>query len=141
MLLGLTTALRASPAEKQSALAALDAVGLAGFGKRLPAAMSGGERQRVALARAMVRKRPLLLLDEPLAALGPAMRQDILALMARLRREAGLTILMVTHQPDDAIGYADRIAYVENGRIAAIGTTAEMLGPPPNPALAAYLTG
>ncbi|WP_336743331.1 ATP-binding cassette domain-containing protein [Aureimonas altamirensis] len=141
VLLGLTTALRASPAEKQLALAALDAVGLSGFGKRLPAAMSGGERQRVALARAMVRKRPLLLLDEPLAALGPAMRQDILALMARLRREAGLTILMVTHQPDDAIGYADRIAYVENGRIAAIGTTAEMLGPPPNPALAAYLTG
>lgn len=141
VLLGLTTALRASPVERQSAMAALDAVGLSGFGKRLPAAMSGGERQRVALARAMVRRRPLLLLDEPLAALGPAMRQDILALIARLRNEAGLTILMVTHQPDDAIGHADRIAYVENGQIAAIGTTAQMLGPPPNPVLAGYLAG
>lgn len=141
VLLGLTTARRASPSEKQAALAALDAVGLAGFGKRLPAAMSGGERQRVALARAMVRRRPVLLLDEPLAALGPAMRQDVLALMSRLRREAGLTILMVTHQPEDAAGHADRIAYVENGRIAAIGRTAEMLGPPPHPALAGYLAG
>jgi thiamine transport system ATP-binding protein len=98
---------------------ALASVGLAGRGPDMPGTLSGGERQRTALARALVRERPILLLDEPLSQLDPALRRDILELIAELRRAAGLTVLMVLHTPQEAAGFVDSYACVEAGRIAA----------------------
>lgn len=108
--------------------AALVRTGLAGKEKRLPRELSGGERQRVALARVLVRERPVLLLDEPFASLGPALRHDMLDLVAALQVERGLTVLFVTHQPEDARRVAEAIVFVEDGRVAAIGQTETFFG-------------
>ena len=98
---------------------ALARVGLAGFGKRLPPTLSGGERQRVAVARALVRHRPLLLLDEPFAALDPGMRAEMRDLIVDLHGEEGNTILMITHHPDDVKDLADGVLFLDQGRIVA----------------------
>jgi thiamine transport system ATP-binding protein len=102
-------------------------VGLAGFGKRLPAELSGGERQRVALARSLVKRRPILLLDEPFSALDPARRQDILKLMDQLRRSKGLTVMLVTHEPKDAVAIAQQIVFLHQRQIYLQGTVMEVL--------------
>ncbi|NDW06070.1 ATP-binding cassette domain-containing protein [Jiella sp. 40Bstr34] len=128
--LGIAPRLRVSRDERRQIEAALSAVGLEGYARRRPAEMSGGERQRVALARAFLRRRPLILLDEPFAALGPALRRDMLALLAELRKRddaPAAAIVMVTHHPEDAAPHADRVAYLEAGEIAAIGPASEML--------------
>ncbi|MEF2073667.1 thiamine ABC transporter ATP-binding protein [Consotaella aegiceratis] len=140
--LGLSPRLRLGRAEKARVAAALAAVGLSGFEARRPGEMSGGERQRVALARAFARERPLLLLDEPFAALGPALRRDMLSLLQEVRGRAearAATVLMVTHQPEDATGFADRVAFLDQGRIVVVGSTQKILGNPDTPALKAYL--
>ena len=100
--LGLAPRIRLSKQESEVVELALAKVGLGGFGKRLPSELSGGERQRAALARALLRDRPILLLDEPFAALGPAMRFEMLDLVLELQQEKNLTVIMVTHNPDDA---------------------------------------
>jgi thiamine transport system ATP-binding protein len=131
--LGLSPSLRLTPADRETVTAALARTGLAGKEKRLPRELSGGERQRVALARALVRDRPVLLLDEPFAALGPALREEMLDLVAAVQRERGMTVLFVSHHPEDARRIADRIVFVEEGRISATGATQpffEAGGPP-----------
>lgn len=100
---------------------ALARTGLAGKEKRLPRELSGGERQRVALARALVRDRPVLLLDEPFASLGPALREDMLELVAAMQIERKMTTLFVTHQPEDARRLASHVVFLENGTVAAAG--------------------
>lgn len=139
--LGISPKLRLTAAQKRAVQDALEAVGLGGFERRRPVEMSGGERQRVALARAFLRGRPLLLLDEPFAALGPALRREMLDLLQDLRGRSGtpISVVMVTHQPDDARNHADRMAFLEDGRIAAIGPTAEILSASRHAGLAAYL--
>ena len=118
--------------------AALTQVGLEGMGARLPAQLSGGERSRVALARALLRARPILLLDEPFAALGPALRAEMLDLVARIRAEQGATLLMVSHAPEDARRIAERVVLVDAGRAAPPVETTRLFADPP-PELAAYL--
>ena len=81
--------------------------------------MSGGERQRIALARVLVRRQPVLLLDEAFAALGPALRRNMLTLTKELQREFKLTVLMVTHQPEDALKIADHVIFVDQGVVRA----------------------
>ena len=139
--LGISSSLRLTAAEQARVGHALAAVGLAGFERRKPGAMSGGERQRVALARAFLRDRPLLLLDEPFAALGPALRREMLELLQGLRRSRRepISVVMVTHQPEDARGFADRIAFLDEGRIEAVGPTEEVLSAAGHQGLAAYL--
>ena len=139
--IGLEPRARFSRAARQRAREALHAIGLEALAKRRPADMSGGERQRVALARLFLRERPILLLDEPFAALGPALRQDMLALVAALRERADTrpTIVMVTHHPEDARGFADRIAFLEQGRIHLTGSVDAVLDREPDPKLRAYL--
>lgn len=139
--LGLSPRLRLRADEADRARRALVRVGLGGLEERRPAELSGGERQRVALARAFLRQRPLLLLDEPFAALGPALRRDMLDLLATLRRASAtpMAVVMVTHHPEDARGFADRVAFVENGRVAAVGATSEVLSGAHHPGIAAYL--
>ncbi|WP_417424368.1 ATP-binding cassette domain-containing protein [Hoeflea sp.] len=117
--LGLDPALRLDASAWKQVEAALDRVGLSGFGRRMPATLSGGERQRVALARAFARRRPLLLLDEPFDGLGPGLAADMLGLMLDIRAEVGATVLMVTHDPDEARAAADQMLFISKGRIAA----------------------
>ena len=126
--LGRSPSLRLSPDDRHAIGSALERTGLAGKEKRLPRELSGGERQRVALARVLVRDRPVLLLDEPFASLGPALRDDMLDLLAALHAERGMTILFVTHQPEDARRIARSIAFIENARVAAVGPTAHFFG-------------
>lgn len=117
--LGLDPSLGLDAAAWAQVDAALERVDLAGFGSRMPATLSGGERQRVALARAFARRRPLLLLDEPFDGLGPGLAADMLALMLEIRAEVGATVLMVTHDPDEARAAAEQILFIARGRIAA----------------------
>ncbi|MBC6441391.1 MAG: ATP-binding cassette domain-containing protein [Rhodospirillales bacterium] len=137
--LGIDPGLRIDAAQRRDVAAALDRVGLAGKHDRLPGALSGGERQRVAIARALVMRRPLLLLDEPFAALGPALRRDMLNLVDALRRETGMTVLMVSHEPADARRVADLTAFVHGGGIALCGPTDAVLNDPADPDMRAYL--
>jgi thiamine transport system ATP-binding protein len=124
--LGRSPSLKLTRADRVEILAALARTGLAGKEKRLPHELSGGERQRVALSRVLVRDRPVLLLDEPFASLGPALRQEMIGLLRGLHAERRMTILLVTHHPEDARSIAGRVAFIENGRVAALGPVDEM---------------
>ena len=117
--LGLDPGLRLSKLQLEKVNAALTHVGLGNRADAKPADLSGGERQRVALARALVRNQPILLLDEPLGQLDPALRIETLGLIARLRQENQLTVLMVLHTPEEAASFVDRFAYLHDGRVAA----------------------
>jgi thiamine transport system ATP-binding protein len=137
--LGLSTSLKLEPAQRKRVDAALAEVGLAELAHRLPGEVSGGERQRVAIARALVRDRPVLLLDEPFAALGPALRRDMLDLVRSMQQARGMTVVMVTHQPEDAEYAATHTAYLEAGRIIALRPTADLFAADDLPGLRAYL--
>lgn len=137
--LGLKPSLRLSPPECRQVQAALARVGLAGKERRLPRELSGGERSRVALARAALRERPVLLLDEPFAALGPALRRDMALLVRDLAAEKGMTVLFVTHQPEDAALIADHVVFLSDGTVAARGQAADFFGPNGPPAFRAYI--
>lgn len=136
--LGLRASLRLSDEDWQKVEAALARVGLSGMGARKPAALSGGQQSRVALARVLVQGRDILLLDEPFAALGPALKAEMLDLVAELAHESGATVLMVSHEPADARRIADQVVLVAEGRAHPPQPTAELLDNPP-PTLKAYL--
>ena len=118
--LGVSPDLKLDPQQHERVDGALARVGLSDFRTRKPTELSGGERQRIAIARALVRDKPVLLLDEPFTALGPALRREMLDLIREIQKERKLTVLMVTHQPEDAKYAASRIAFVQNGRIAHV---------------------
>ena len=117
--LGLDPALRLDDAGREKVRDALKRVGLEGYDGRKPATLSGGERQRAAFARALVRDRPVLLLDEPFAALDPDMRGEMGRLLLELHRESGNTVVIVSHEPDEVEAIADHRLVVENGRLSA----------------------
>ncbi|HNB27593.1 MAG TPA: thiamine ABC transporter ATP-binding protein [Alphaproteobacteria bacterium] len=125
--LGLDPGLRLDAAQRAEIAQALADVGLTGFEQRLPGQLSGGERQRVAIARCLVRHRPILLLDEPFAALGPGLRREMLDLVRALRDRVGLTVLMVTHDPEDARYAAERTAFIAGGRVVMVDATERLL--------------
>jgi thiamine transport system ATP-binding protein len=127
--LGRSPALRLKEEDREAVVGALDRTGLSGKEKRLPRELSGGERQRVALARVLVRDHPVLLLDEPFAALGPALRDDMLDLVAGVHEEHGMTVVLVTHRPEDARRVAQRMIFLDSGTVAAIGETEFFFGP------------
>ncbi|MEX0304201.1 MAG: ATP-binding cassette domain-containing protein [Leisingera sp.] len=136
--LGIQANLRLADAEWRRVDTALARVGLEGMAARKPAALSGGQQSRVALARVLVQGRDILLLDEPFAALGPALKAEMLDLVAELARENGATVLMVSHDPEDARRIADQVVLVADGKVHPPQQTAELLDNPP-PALKAYL--
>ena len=137
--LGIAPRIRLSKTENHAVEIALAKVGLPGLGQRLPSELSGGERQRAALARCLLRDKPVLLLDEPFAALGPAMRVEMLDLVLALQAEKNLTVIMVTHNPDDAAHFATQIGFVESGRLFATMPASMLQNPPQGSALANYL--
>ncbi|TKZ17241.1 ATP-binding cassette domain-containing protein [Shimia litoralis] len=136
--LGVTPDLRLSADQKAKVFGALDRVGLAEFATRKPAALSGGQQSRVALARILVQDRPLILLDEPFAALGPALKAEMLDLVSELALENGATLMMVSHDPADARRITDQTILVADGVAHGPQPTATLLDNPP-PALQAYL--
>lgn len=94
---------------------------------RLPAQLSGGQRQRAALARCMIRNQPILLLDEPFSALDPALRREMLLLLKEICAEKSITLLMVSHNVDDALQIAPRTLVIAEGKIAYDGDTQLLL--------------
>jgi thiamine transport system ATP-binding protein len=139
--LGISPDLKFDPQQRERIDTALVRVGLLDFKSRKPTELSGGERQRIAIARALVRDKPVLLLDEPFTALGPALRRDMLDLIREIQKERKLTVLMVTHQPEDARYAASRIAFVQNGRIAHVLPTKQFFATSAPAEISAYLRG
>lgn len=113
-----------------SAEAALAKVGLADWGDRLPAALSGGMQQRVGLARALAADPPILLMDEPFSALDPLIRRQLQDEFVRLSREMGKTTMFITHDLDEAIRIGSRIAVMKDGEIIQTGTAEEIVTAP-----------
>ena len=105
---------------------ALALVSLADFGSRRPDQLSGGQQQRVALARALVNRPSVLLLDEPLGALDLKLRKQMQSELTRIQREVGITFLYVTHDQDEAMTMSDRIAVMNRGTVAQVGTPQEI---------------
>ncbi len=118
---------RESASDVRVAEEVLTSLDLHRFGRRRLESLSGGERQRVFLARALAQGAALLLLDEPTSALDIGHQQDVLELVDGLRRERDLTVLATMHDLSIAGEYADRMILLAGGRVAAIGTPAEVL--------------
>jgi thiamine transport system ATP-binding protein len=137
--LGIDPSLRLAPAQVESVREALARLGLESLQTRKPGELSGGQRQRVALARALVRRRKILLLDEAFAALGPALRAELIELVKALVREQEMTALLVSHQPGDALIASKRTAFICEGRVAALAPTAQLLAESEPPQLREYL--
>ncbi len=137
--LGISPSLRLTQDDKTKIASALERVGLAVFEKRLPSSMSGGERQRAALARALVRQRPVMLLDEPFAALDPGLRAGMAGLLKELQSENGNTVLLVTHHPDDIRRLADAVVFLTDGRILFQGATEAFFSATDIPEVGAFL--
>ncbi|WP_312043165.1 thiamine ABC transporter ATP-binding protein ThiQ [Erwinia sp.] len=125
--LGLHPGLRLNAEQQRSLQAIAERVGLDAYLSRLPGELSGGQRQRVALARCLVRKQPILLLDEPFSALDPALRKEMLALTDEVCRERTMTLLMVSHSIEDAACITPRSVLVVDGRIFWDGSTSALL--------------
>ena len=115
-----------TPERQRKVDEALDLVQLADLAERKPDKLSGGQRQRVALARALIKRPRLLLLDEPLAALDRKLRQQMQFELKKLQHEVGITFIVVTHDQEEALAMADRIALLNQGRIAQLGSAEEL---------------
>jgi iron(III) transport system ATP-binding protein len=117
----------------------LEAVGLAGLGKRYPHQLSGGQQQRVALARALAIRPQAVLLDEPFASLDAHLRASVRADVARLLAERGTTAVLVTHDQDEALSTADRVAVLRDGRIAQCAPPQELYDRPTDADIARFI--
>lgn len=137
--LGLKPDLSLDKAEWREVDAALARLGLQGRETHRPAELSGGERQRVALARILLRKKPILLLDEPFSGLGPRLRRDMLEVVRKLQQDLDLTVLMVSHDPDDLKAIASHAVFVADGTASTPQTIDRFFATPLQPRLADYL--
>ncbi|HTQ90769.1 MAG TPA: ABC transporter ATP-binding protein, partial [Streptosporangiaceae bacterium] len=119
--------------------ALLETVGLAGFGRRYPHQLSGGQQQRVALARALAIEPAVVLLDEPFASLDAHLRASVRADVQEIFRRAGTTAVLVTHDQDEALSVADRVAVLRDGRIAQCAPPEDLYRRPADPRLAGFI--
>ncbi|MER6211920.1 ABC transporter ATP-binding protein [Streptomyces sp. NPDC001642] len=127
-------------AERRSRAAELlDLVGLGDKGERFPHQLSGGQQQRVALARALALRPRVLLLDEPLSALDAKVRLSLREEIRRLQQELGITTLFVTHDQEEALSIADRVAVMRAGRLEQCAAPAELYGRPATPFVAEFV--
>ncbi|MFU8945313.1 ABC transporter ATP-binding protein [Mycetocola zhadangensis] len=133
--------MRRTPAAERRRLAteALDLVDLGERGGRYAHQLSGGQQQRVALARALVTRPRVLLLDEPLSALDAKVRVQLRDEIRRIQQELGITTLFVTHDQDEALAVADRVAVMRAGRIEQIGAPEELYARPATPFVADFV--
>jgi len=136
--LGVKANLRLDEGEKQRVDEALKRVGLSALARRKPSDVSGGERQRVALARMLVRNSKLLLLDEPFAALDPGLRAEMLHEVATIAEEGHLSVLLVTHQPEEIRHKVNDILFIVKGEIQG-PVTAERFFRSKDAAICTYL--
>jgi sulfate transport system ATP-binding protein len=134
---GLKVRPRASRPSRRAIAAAVERllklVQLDDFGVRFPGQLSGGQRQRVALARALATEPKLLLLDEPFGALDAKVRVDLRRWLRELHDSTGLTTIFVTHDQEEALALADRVAIMTDGRIEQVGTPTEVYEDPQTP--------
>ena len=119
----------------------LERVGLEGLGGRYPHELSGGQQQRAALARAMAPEPQVLLMDEPFASVDIVLRRRLRRECRMILRELGTTTILVTHDPDEALDIADRIAVMEGGGIVQIGTPQELYNAPATPSVGEIFGG
>ncbi|HUR43885.1 MAG TPA: ABC transporter ATP-binding protein, partial [Aestuariivirga sp.] len=124
---------------KRRTAEALEMVKLTDFARRRPDQMSGGQRQRVALARALVKRPKVLLLDEPLSALDAKLREGMRLELTRLQESVGITFIIVTHDQDEALSMASRIAVMDKGAVQQIATPAELYEHPANRFIADFI--
>jgi len=117
----------------------LATVGLDGLGKRYPHQLSGGQQQRVALARALAIEPAVLLLDEPFASLDAHLRASVRADVQRILHERGTTAILVTHDQDEALSVADRVAVLRDGAIAQYAAPEDLYTRPADPELACFI--
>ncbi|WP_409419837.1 ATP-binding cassette domain-containing protein [Marinomonas sp. RS-M-Aa-14] len=117
--IGVSPSLNLTPEQKEKVSWALEKTQLVDKMKRFPQALSGGQAQRVAIARALVRKKPILLLDEPFSALDPALREEMLYLVNEVTEELGLTTLLISHLPQEACLVGGRVILIEQGEVIA----------------------
>ncbi len=117
----------------------LDRVGLLELGDRYPRQISGGEQQRVAVARALAIRPEVLLLDEPLSSLDQTLRRELRSLLRRLQRSFGATTVWVTHDQEEALTVADRVAVLDRGRLQQVGTPLELHTRPANTFVASFV--
>ena len=128
LLYGMRRSPMPPPAESLDAIIAL--LGLGDLLTRRPRGLSGGERQRVAIGRALLANPEMLLLDEPLAALDPERREEIMGYLERLGNDTAIPMLYVTHRRDEMARLADQVVMLDAGRVLARGSTAEVLTDP-----------
>ncbi|GJL81376.1 MAG: thiamine import ATP-binding protein ThiQ [marine bacterium B5-7] len=137
--LGIHPGLKLDKYQHEQVNDALARVHLHGFNERKPGALSSGQRQRVSIARALVRERPVLLLDEPLSGLGPALRHELLTLLRELVEREFMAALLVSHHPEDTRVASTRTAFLTGGRIHAIADTHVLLEDLEDPLIREYL--
>jgi thiamine transport system ATP-binding protein len=125
--LGINPSLKLSQAQRSRIIQALDKLGIGEFEKAMPGQLSGGQKQRVAIARALVREHSILLLDEPFAALGPALRGEMIELLKSIVEAQQMVALLVSHQPSDALQASETTAFVYDGRVIAQESTRKLL--------------
>ncbi|WP_299931736.1 ATP-binding cassette domain-containing protein [uncultured Pelagimonas sp.] len=122
---------RASEEDSVRIEGALKRVGLAGMSGRKPGTLSGGQQSRAALARVMLQARPIILLDEPFSALGPALKAEMLGLVRDVAGNLGALVVMVTHDPDDARRFAEDVVLVADDKVHLPVATAAFFANPP----------
>ena len=137
--LGVDPSLRLDREQADAVTTALEQLGLSDLQQRKPGELSGGQRQRVALARVLVRKRRILLLDEAFAALGPALRAELIGLVKKLVRDTNMLALLVSHQPRDALLASARTAFINAGKVTALEPTGQLLDHSQLPEVRHYL--
>lgn len=127
LALGLDPRLRLNAEQAQTLLTIAERAGLHSLLQRLPNTLSGGQQQRVALVRCLLRRRPILLLDEPFSGLDPKLRSEMLVLAGEVCQQQQMTLLMVTHHLEDVQALADKVIQIENGQINWQGNKAQFL--------------